>query len=459
MDPSAIRRRLEIVDLDWSEATLNRARGRPTPSRASCLSPLEPLLHPDEIHALSEEPLWGSILARMALARATATLEDARDPGGGGLEGRAGMLAVQHQRDRHLRLGLARELQSRLEAVRFEDGRWAATLHEAGEPWGGWAALVSQALGLELSSLVDEARSFLKGSTDLHRDVIRDLAGRWLSLKPDQAAWHDLAHLLHFSGAASEFPRSWGVVALRTSLSRSGLDEGARGRISIHPAANRFTRPSTAVAVDRSGVVGVVLPDGEGPRYWAALFRGLGKAIALAQTDPRLSFEARRGHSELGLAARGAIIEGLMGNPVWLKRALKSARGGELARMAWVYWLCRQRAQCAHLVSAFELFTSESEAQWREEADDLLTQALGRPEPRHRPASFEGGAPLLGAWIAIDGADRLREAFDEDWFHNPRAGKDLAGRARRGADGLAEELPEETPEVSNIVRRFEAALA
>ncbi|MBL9022401.1 MAG: hypothetical protein JNL21_09375 [Myxococcales bacterium] len=166
------------------------------------------------------------------------------------------------------------------------------------------------------------------------------------------------------------------------------------------------------------------LPDAVGAASFARALDGAGRELAARDLPPGVPFCVARDPYDLLEARRGALFASLVLEPkLHQKRlGLGSARAREQARaiarssVVWVR-IAALRALVADALakgSAAEVFP------------ELAERCLGRSLPRDLAGVF----PLTGPRSALDLAavfaavrDRAtyREAFDEDWFENPRA--------------------------------------
>lgn len=167
-----------------------------------------------------------------------------------------------------------------------------------------------------------------------------------------------------------------------------------------------------------------VLPDAVGASSFARVLARAGRELAFHDRPPGVPFAIARDPFDLLEARRGALFAGLVLEPRFhqKKLGLGPARAREQARLlarAGVVWV---RAAALRTITFAGLVTGAA----MEDYPDLTERCLGRPLPRELASVFPHVAPRSAldlAGIMAGARDRaaFREAFDDDWFDNPRA--------------------------------------
>ena len=165
-------------------------------------------------------------------------------------------------------------------------------------------------------------------------------------------------------------------------------------------------------------------PEPLGASSFARALDGAGRELAARDLPPGVPFSVARDPFDLLEARRGALFASLLLEPkLHQKRlGLGPARAREQTRSvarASVVWL---RVASLRVLASAALGDGSAQGSFPE----LAERCLGRPLARDLAGVF----PLTGPRSALDLAaifaatrDRevVREAFDEDWFENPRA--------------------------------------
>ncbi len=295
---------------------------------------------------------------------------------------------------------------------------------------------------------VVQADELLAASDDAYRDVLAWLARRDLGLAPrpnGDLGRADLLHLLALPMYRGLFPAGMLAIAVRNTCDGLGLD---LGRIRIDDGSRPAQWPGAhamgaRVSLRRSG----------GATDWFGLFRAAGEALAAAGSPPHARDDALP-------HALGALLEGLLLDPVFLDRAagIDRGRAPDLVRALALRRLFQLRARAAALRVATEVERGTSGAAWRGAHREALSSAALASWPdglaaRDGDADAHAAALSGAAW-----AEKLRrdlvERYDEDFWRNPRAAGAMAGLLACGRAGSEGERPPLSSAAEALVRRM-----
>jgi hypothetical protein len=270
----------------------------------------------------------------------------------------------------------------------------------------------------------------------------------------------------YFSGSAM-------LAVVRTQVASMGVDPTAGGRV-IYDVGERPGKRSRAFCqpVRVPDEVYLVLRPQGGAGDWRTLLHELGHAMHFAHTRADLSFEARWAGDASMTEGYAMLFDHLTHDAGWLLRhtELGRARVAEFRRAAAFEELHFLRRYAAKL--RYELSLYAGDVPW-DALPELYVTSLGdATRMRYREAdAFVDVDPrfyctrYLRAWqiqAALGGV--LREAFDEDWWRNPRAGPFLVaqlwgeGQRERG-DELVRRVAGKALSFAPLVRAVEGALA
>jgi hypothetical protein len=169
----------------------------------------------------------------------------------------------------------------------------------------------------------------------------------------------------------------------------------------------------------------------------------IGRGLAAILVSPVLPAELRWPLPSCAGAALGSTYAQLRADPLYLRRSegLSPREAETLARHGALVLLLRARSEAALLLSAAA--PARNDAERLDHLVSNLRRALGvQLAPGLAALLWLGTGPLtqdLAARMCGLGVHvGLRERFDVDWFHNPRASEPLRGACARG-NGLSAE--------------------
>ena len=399
------------------------------PGRVSRLTSLRDFLA--RVRAIDLEP--GAAQELLELPRRNLV----KPPGDAGLHGALPPVLVDRQlpveRDRDKRGDLENAL---ADALQEFDGLRGAVF-EAQQ-----AAQVEAGLKVPDTSLCDAA---LDATDSLAHDL-----GAWLLERNTGAKGgfgrHDVLHLLHAPRCAPAFPRGELLRTVRRWAEMLRFDPTAVKAIKVDDDDRPLKRAgSFALPVDppyeaRLGI----LPE-EGPRALGQLL----SAVAQAQLWIGPPADAPPEDLWLGDAAVrvacGALLEGLLRDPQFLRRCAKAE-------------LSRDDERAIAIAGVFDVRICAAQAIAAAQAHELGPSA--RAAQAHRELYARATTAELPLGLALDGLDAfpsaldelrgralaaamrafLRERYDEDWWRNPRALAPLQSVWARGGRSTADEL-------------------
>ena len=318
----------------------------------------------------------------------------------------------------------------------------------------------ARARGLDGIHCAEMARTFLRVTSDLHREAWSFLVERATGVRFSQAAWHDLVHAAEPFSVWSDLPAGQ-VGLLARGLLRDLEMPQPIPRVVAAPTARReafvavFETPASAV-------VGYLPEDGLGS--CRAVLTAVGRAQAAVAADRTLPIEDRCVGGAPAIAATGRLLGGLTCLSPWLRRATGRSDCALAVRHAGAALLLQARCDAARLLSTVALHQHGRLDDGGGAAHEQMREALGvAPMERAPLATLRPiGVALeeLAAWpLSSALAEHLRDRFDEDWFRNPRSGPQLFALLREAPD--PERLAEATGvrhRAADLARRFEALL-
>jgi len=377
-----------------------------------------------------------------------------RPPGDAGLHGAIPAVAVA----RELPFLRSRERRAEMEAALAD-----ATAAADGTRSAAWdAALDAQSeAGIEAAAeAATWATKLLEGTDAIAEDLGRWILARETGLKPGQASWHDVLHLLHAPRCASAFPagelqrsvRRW-VEMLRIDVSAAKLD--ADERPLKWPGAH-------AEPLDPPFEAGITFLPAEGPHTLGALLGALGAALL------RLGPPADAPPEDLWLGDRAvrcacaALLEGRIRDREWLRRCAKVELARDDERAIAVGAVIEARLTAARILASLQARESGLGARAAAMHRDLYLRATGADLPAGLQLCdldpwLDAFAELQGRALAAHAAAFLRERYDEDWWRNPRSTASLQGIWARGGRPTCAELWAEmggTPEIDPLLLEF-----
>jgi hypothetical protein len=317
---------------------------------------------------------------------------------------------------------------------------------EAAERAGGsdYVAHHAALAGFDPGALAVEARAFLAATEDACREVLPYVARRYLGegvrpLPEGDLAAHDLAFLASALPFGALFPTAGLALTVLPVLEGMGLSPAKLG-LHLDLGQEPGREPGAvvaALAVPRP--VAVLLRTTGLPADYRALLGALGEAVQLASVPAAAPVEDKRCRDDGVLAAYGVLFQGLLANPVFLRRILGAGKpeAAEAARVLSLAALLLARSRCARLEHELSV--------WRDGPTGAAVRAFVEREEAatfartHGALAFSAIDPGLGAahrlralGLAATLERALTERFDEDWFRNPRTGPFLAERFPRG---------------------------
>jgi hypothetical protein len=360
-----------------------------------------------------------------------------KPPGDAGLHGALPPVLVEKElpfeRDRDKRAELEIAL---AEAMQELDGVRGAVF-EAQQ-----AAQAEAGLTKADTALCDET---LNATDDLARDL-----GAWLLERNTGAkggfARHDVLHLIHAPRCAPAFPRGELLRTVRRWAEMLRFDLTANKSIKLDEEDRPMKLAGAfALAVEPPFEALVSLLPEEGPRALGKLLAAISEAQLLIGPPADAPPEDLWLGDPVVRIACGALLEGLLREPQFLKRCAKAelTRDDERAlAIAGVFdvRICAARALTAGL--AHELGPSARAAQAHRE---LYARATTAELPLGLALDGLSAFPdaldeLRGRALGFAMRAFLRERFDEDWWRNPRALVALQSVWARGGRTTADEL-------------------
>ena len=296
---------------------------------------------------------------------------------------------------------------------------------------GSYNATFTALSGVNLPSLVEECRAFLRDTQAMWDDVFAEVVRRELDIDPKEATRADALALMRAPAFDPYFPSRQMEAEVRRQVADMGADATAKGRV-IFDTGEREGKSSRAFCapVRVPQEVYLVLRPHGGQSDYRTFLHELGHALHFANTRADYPFEYRWLGDNSVTESYAMLFDHMLHLPGWLTRytELGAPRVPGFLRAAGFEELQFLRRYCAKLIYEHELYGGEHS--WQSLPDiyvDTLSQATSfrydradafvDVDPRYYAARY------LRAWQlqAVIG-ESLVERFDEDWYRNPRAG-------------------------------------
>lgn len=337
---------------------------------------------------------------------------------------------------------------------------------------GSYNATFTALSGVNLPSLVEECRAFLRDTQPMWDDVFAEVVRRELDIDPKDATRADALALMRAPAFDPYFPSKRMEPEVRRQVADMGADATAKGRV-IFDTADREGKNSRAFCapVRVPQEVYLVLRPHGGQSDYRTFLHELGHALHFANTRADYPFEYRWLGDNSVTESYAMLFDHMLHLPGWLARytELGAPRIPGFLRAAGFEELQFLRRYCAKLIYEHELYGGEHS--WQSLPDvyvDTLSQATSfRYDPADAFVDVDPryyAARYLRAWQlqAVIG-EALVERFDEDWYRNPRAGPYIveqlfAEGQRELAHELAERVTARTLSFAPLVRATEAML-
>jgi hypothetical protein len=349
------------------------------------------------------------------LARVRAALRDDADAASRRELAAVADALVRERLDPHIRAARDAELEA---------------LAEVG--YGSRREVLREVEGIDLEGLAADGRDFLAASGDRYRELLVARA-RELGMDPESLCAADLPAI---AAGAEPLGRTELLRHHREILAAIGLDEEARGRISIdaEPRAGKSARAFCAPLDVPADVRVVVGTDSDGRGELASLLHESGHAQHRAWTDPSADLAARLLGDSSVTESFAFLFEGLARDPA-----------DELRQ------LMLTRRLCAVLDHELELergWGRDAERQGRDRFAAVMSAATGATVSgdrslREADPGFYAARYLRGLMLAALWRRDLADRFGSGWAESPETGARLrelwADGQRRDAERLARE--------------------
>src|SRR5512140_967240 len=402
---------------------------------------------------------------------AIARVEDGR-----GIQYQQIAIDIANARDREERLRLERAraalVAKELAPMRQQRFQREKDIVEGLEIAGSYNATFTALSGVNLPSLVDECKAFLRDTQAMWDDVFGEVVRRELDIDPRDATRADALALMRAPAFDPYFPSAQMEPEVRRQVSEMGADATAKGRVILDTAdrEGKSARAFCAPVRVPQEVYLVLRPHG-GQSDYRTFLHELGHALHFAHTRPDYPFEYRWLGDNSITESYAMLFDHMLHLPGWLARytELGAPRIPRFLRAAGFEELQFLRRYSAKLIYEHQLYGGEHS--WQSLPDsyvDTLSSAASFRSDRADafvdvdPRSY--AARYLRAWQlqAVIG-ETLVDRFDEDWYRNPRAGPYIiemlfAEGQRELAHELAERVTGRPLSFAPLVRATEAML-
>ena len=383
-------------------------------------------------------------------------------------------IANAGDRDERLRLERARAalVSKELAPMRQERFQREKDIVEALEIAGSYNASFTALSGVNLPSLVDECKAFLRDTQSMWDDVFAEVVRRELDIDPREATRADALAVMRAPAFDPYFPSKTMEEEIGRQLCDMGADATAKGRI-IFDTGDREGKSSRAFCspVRVPQEVYLVLRPHGGQSDYRTFLHELGHALHFANTRADFPFEYRWLGDNSITESYAMLFDHMLHLPGWLARytELGAPRIPAFLRAAGFEELQFLRRYAAKLIYEHELYGGDHS--W-DSLPDIYVEMLSAAtsfrydradafvdvDPRYYAARY------LRAWQLQSAiGEALVERFDEDWYRNPRAGPYIieamfAEGQRELAHELAERVVARPLSFAPLVRATEAML-
>jgi hypothetical protein len=363
-------------------------------------------------------------------------------------------IANAGDRDERLRLARARAtlVAKELAPMRQERFQREKEIVESLEIAESYNATFTALSGVNLPSLVDECKAFLRDTQSMWDDVFNEVVKRELDVDPREVTRADALALMRAPAFDPYFPSKTMEEEVRRQVADMGTDATAKGRI-IFDTGDREGKNSRAFCgpVNIPHEVYLVLRPHGGQSDYRTFLHELGHALHFANTRADYPMEYRWLGDNSVTESYAMLFDHMLHIPGWLARytELGAPKIPSFMRAAGFEELQFLRRYAAKLIYEHELYGGEHS--W-ESLPDVYVETLSKAtsfrydaadafvdvDPRYYAARY------LRAWQlqAVVG-ESLVERFDEDWYRNPRAGPYIIETMMsEGQRELAHELAE-----------------
>ncbi len=400
----------------------------------------------------------------------------ARVDDGRGIQYQQIAIEIANARDREERLRLEKAravlVAKELAPIRKERFQRERDIVEALEIAGSYNDTFTALSGVNLSSLVDECKAFLRDTQAMWDDVFAEVVRRDLDIDPGEATRADALALMRAPAFDPYFPSRSMEAEVRRQVADMGADATAKGRI-IFDTGEREGKSSRAFCapVRVPQEVYLVLRPHGGQSDYRTFLHELGHALHFANTRADYPFEYRWLGDNSITESYAMLFDHMLHLPGWLARytELGAPRIPGFIRSAGFEELQFLRRYAAKLIYEQQLYGGEHA--WQSLPDIYVETLSSATSFRYDPAdAFVDVDPryyaarYLRAWQlqAVIG-EALVERFDEDWYRNPRAGPYIvealfAEGQRELAHELAERVTSRPLSFAPLVRATESML-
>jgi hypothetical protein len=316
-------------------------------------------------------------------------------------------------------------------------------------------------LAEECSELLDETEKLWEREGD---KLVRARLGFGLDeLKP----W-DVPRLFRAPELDQLYPQDRMLPALEATLTELGIDLRSQDNIHLDLEVRPSKSPRAFCApIDVPGKVMLVIQPIGGKDDWEALFHEAGHTEHYGNTDPELSFEARRLGDMAVTEGWAMLMQHLVVEPAWLNRRLDVPRVDDLARDGAVSLLYFVRRYCAKLLYEIEFFQSDEPTRMRPRYAEILSDALKMPvSPESYLDDIDGSFYVIGylrSWaFEAQLREYLRSELGNEWFARRDAGDLLRELWSLGQAPTADELLKDVTgaklEMASVAERIRESL-
>lgn len=300
-------------------------------------------------------------------------------------------------------------------------------------------AFLRESQGWDLALIHASAEEFLQTSEIEYKELLEAWADRELELKLRKLRAYDVDRLRFFPNLSSQVEFKKPEKVAESTLKALGIDLGGQRSLRVDVRERDGRCPAAMAHPISTGKSYVTMIPSGYISDLQELVSALGEAEFYHNIPGDLRFEdAYFGSNVLPAIYRG-LFELIVEEPAWITShvELKGATGEDVADAFRLRRLMRIRAAAGGFLFQLKLhedpaisasvFAEQMEAAllWRH-TDNDADAYLSRND------DYRSGGEVLGALVAMQIRDALRQAWGEEWFRNPELGRRLERGAQRG---------------------------
>jgi hypothetical protein len=300
-------------------------------------------------------------------------------------------------------------------------------------------AFLQESEGWDLGVMEAAATDFLQTSEEEYSGLLEDWAEREMEMRLRKLRAYDVDRLRFFPRLSSQVKCEKPEDVAAATLKKLGIDLGGQRTMRVDVRERQGRCPGASAYPISTGKTYVTMVPSGYISDIQELLGALGEAEFYHNMPGDLRFEdAYFGSNVLPAVYRG-LFELIVEEPGWIARHIKlqGASADDLAAAFRLRRLMRVRSAAGNLLFQLKLHQNPAIAP-QEFADQMEAALLWRHTENDADAylasndDYRSGGAVLGARIALQIRDALREEWGEEWYRNEELGRRLEQGARQG---------------------------